>query len=227
MSRPEVAAAEGRSHLFEVVAAGAVGGGLAAFQIAGLMPVIAMPDNVTTLVWYVIRVTGIAAYVALWLTTIAGIAISGQIGGKRLPGAVVYPLHQLGDLALSLSVLHGALLLGDRFGGFTPTTLLVPFVASYRPVWTGLGILSLYLAAAVFWSVEVRPRVGYRAWRVFHSLAFVAFAFALLHGLFSGTDSTSPAMALMYLVTGAVVLVMIGLRMRSSAPVAARVTSRA
>ncbi|MBU6424536.1 MAG: hypothetical protein KGQ88_10910, partial [Chloroflexi bacterium] len=104
-SRPDAAAEDGRTHLLEVVAVavGAVGGGLAAFQMAGAMPVIAMPDAVTTLVWYVIRVTGIAAYIALWLTTVAGIAISGQIGGKRLPGAIVYPLHQLGDLALSLS----------------------------------------------------------------------------------------------------------------------------
>lgn len=229
MSRPEPAATDGRSHLFEVVAVtlGAVGGGLAAFQLAGVMPVIAMPDSVTTLFWYVIRVTGIAAYIALWLTTIAGIAISGQIGGKRLPGAIVYPLHQLGDLALSLSLLHGALLLGDRFGGFTPTTLVVPFIATYRPIWTGLGIVSLYLAVAVLWSVEVRPRVGYRAWRIFHYLAFVSFAFALLHGLFSGTDSSSPAMVLMYLVTGAVVLWMIGLRMRPSAPAPARATSGA
>lgn len=228
-SRPDAAALDGRTHLLEVVAVvvGAVGGGLAAFEVAGVMPVVVMPDAVTTLVWYVIRVTGIAAYVALWLTTVAGIAISGQIGGKRVPGAIVYPLHQLGDLALSLSVLHGALLLGDRFGGFTPASLVVPFIASYRPVWTGLGILSLYLALAVFWSVEVRPRVGYRAWRVFHYLAFVSFAFALLHGLFSGTDSSSPAMVIMYLATGAVVLWMIGLRMRPSAPAPARVTSRA
>ncbi len=229
MSRPEVAAAEGRSHVFEVVAVAlaAGGGGLAAFQLAGVMPVVAMPDGVTTLIWYAIRVTGIAAYVALWLTTIAGIAISGQIGGKRLPGAIVYPLHQLGDLALSLAVLHGALLLGDRFAGFTPSTLLVPFTASYRPLWTGVGIVSLYLAAAVFWSVEVRPRIGFRAWRVFHYLSFAAYALALLHSVFSGTDSSSPAMLAMYLLTGASVLWLTVLRLRPTAAAPARVTSRA
>lgn len=229
MSRPDAAALEGRSHLFEIVAVSlaAAGGGMAAFQLAGAMPVVAMPDSVTTLIWYAIRVTGIAAYIALWLTTIAGIAISGQVGGKRLPGAIVYPLHQLGDLALSLAVLHGALLLGDRFAGFTPSTLIVPFTASYRPLWTGVGIVSLYIAAAVFWSVEVRPRIGFRAWRAVHYLAFAAYALALLHSVFSGTDSSSPAMVLMYLVTAAVVLWLTALRLRPNAATPARVTSRA
>ncbi len=230
MSQPEPAALEGRSRTIEVAAlvVGGTAGALAAFEAAGVLPVVAMPDDVTKLIWYAIRVTGIAAYVALWLTTIAGIAISGQIGGRRLPGAIVYPLHQLGDLALSLAVLHAALLLGDRYAGFTPSTLVVPFTASYRPAWTGLGIVALYLAAAVFWSAEVRPRVGYRAWRVFHYAAFAVYALALLHGLFSGTDSSSPAMLAMYVGTGAVVVWLVALRMRPAAAAApARSAARA
>lgn len=75
--------------------------------------------------------------------------------------------------------LHAALLLGDHYAGFTPTSLVVPFTATYRPEWTGLGIIALYLCAAVYWSVHVRDRIGYRAWRAIHLLSFVAFALAL------------------------------------------------
>ena len=171
-----------------------------------------MPEELTRLIWYAIRVTGVTAYLALWLTTIAGLCISGGFGGKWLPGALLYPLHQLGDLALSLMALHAALLLGDHYAEFTPASLVVPFTAAYRPMWTGLGILALYLSAVVFWSVHVRDRIGYRAWRTIHLLSLVAFGLALVHGFASGTDSGSPALRVMYLVTGQLAIGLVSLR---------------
>lgn len=192
---------------------GALAGGAVAFSMAtSTLQAPAMPEELTKLIWYAIRVTGVTAYLALWLTTVAGLCISGGFGGRWLPGALLYPLHQLGDLALSLSVLHGALLLGDHYARFTPVSLVVPFIADYRPVWTGLGIVSLYLAAIVFWSVHVRDRIGYRAWRAIHLLSLVAFALALVHSVASGTDSTAPAIRLMYLVTGQLTIVLVSLR---------------
>ncbi len=91
-----------------------------------------IPDNVTLVVWYAIRIAGIVAYVTLWLTTIAGLCISGGL----LPewGTVLVPVHQLADLALSLGLLHAALLLGDRYAGFTPEGLVIPFRSTYEPV---------------------------------------------------------------------------------------------
>ena len=192
---------------------GGLAGGAVAFSMAtSTIQAPAMSEELTKLIWYAIRVTGVTAYLALWLTTVAGLCISGGFGGKWLPGALLYPLHQLGDLALSLSVLHGALLLGDHYAGFTPTSLVVPFVAEYRPAWTGLGIISLYLAAIVFWSVHVRDRIGYRAWRAIHLLSIVAFALALVHSFASGTDSSSPAIRVMYLATGQLMIVLVSLR---------------
>jgi sulfoxide reductase heme-binding subunit YedZ len=200
------------------LAGGAIAGGAVAFSVATSGQASAMPEELTRLIWYAIRVTGVAAYIALWLTTVAGLCISGQFGGKWIPGALLYPLHQLGDLALSLMVLHAALLLGDHYAQFTPASLVVPFTAIYRPEWTGLGIIALYLCAIVFWSVHVRQRIGYRAWRAIHMLSFVAFALALVHGLASGTDSGSFAMRVMYLVTGQVAITLVSLRIWRAKP---------
>ena len=204
---------------------GAIGGAAIAFSFATSdLRAPAMPEELTRLIWYAIRVAGVSAYLALWLTTVAGLVISGQFGGRWVPGALLYPLHQLGDLALSLAVLHAALLLGDHYAGFTPESLVVPFTATYRPLWTGLGILALYLSAAVFWSVHLRPRIGYRAWRSIHLASLLAFAFALTHGLAAGTDSTAAPLRLMYLVTGQTVVVLVALRLwraRSRRPEAA------
>jgi DMSO/TMAO reductase YedYZ heme-binding membrane subunit len=47
-----------------------------------------------------------------------------------------------------------------------------------------------------------------RAWRAIHFFSFVVFVLALLHGVFSGTDSSMPWAIWMYLGTGASVLAM-------------------
>lgn len=162
-----------------------------------------MPDSLATVLWYGVRGAGVAAYLVLWLTAAAGLCLARRVALPWLPAGALYFLHQLGDLALSLGVLHALLLLGDRFAGFTPATLAIPFQASYRPLWTGLGIVALYLGATVQWSIHLRPRIGYRAWRRIHFLSYAVFGLALLHGLEAGSDSLLSPMRGMYLITGA------------------------
>ncbi len=207
--------------MLSLAAGGLVGGAIATALAATFVFDQPMPDNVTTIVWYGIRAAGIVAYLTLWLTVMSGLAVSGSLFPKW--GALLLPVHQLADLALSLALLHAALLLGDRFAGFTPETLVVPFRATYEPIWTGLGICSLYLGAVVFWSVHIRPQIGYARWRTLHYLAFVVFVLALLHGLFAGTDRTIAPMQVLYAVTGGSVVALtivrtISLRRKKAAP---------
>jgi hypothetical protein len=208
--------AETQGQVSEVLSlvAGSLLGAAGATALAGiLVGEQVMPDDVTKLVWYAIRIAGVLAYLTLWLTTISGICVSGGIFPRW--GAILMPIHALADLALSLALLHAALLLGDRFAGFTPESLVVPFRSTYQPFWTGLGILALYLGALVFWSVHIRPKVGYARWRVFHYAAFIVYVMALLHGLFTGTDSGALAMKAMYVATGASVVVLTVVRRRA------------
>jgi len=208
-AEPRARAAELTSLVVAAVAGGALAFGLA----IAVLPTGRLPDNITLLIWYAIRAVGVVAYLVLWLTTVAGLCISGGVGGKWLPGAVLYPIHQLGDLALSLAALHAALLLGDHFAGFTPTSLVIPFVATYRPLWTGIGILALYLIAIVYWSVELRPRIGYPAWHRIHYASFVAYLFAFAHGFAVGTDSGTVPLRITFLVTGQVVVLLVAWRL--------------
>ena len=182
--------------------AGLAGGGVALLLALQFVHPQSMPDSLATLLWYGVRGAGVAAYLVLWLTSFAGLCLARRVTLPWLPAGALFFLHQLGDLALSLGVLHALLLLGDRFAGFTPATLVVPFRASYRPVWTGLGIIALYLAAMVQWSIHLRPRIGYRSWRGIHYVSYVVFGLALLHGLESGSDSLLTPMRAMYVVTG-------------------------
>jgi len=83
-------------------------------------------------------------------------------------------------------------LLGDRYIQAPPAQALVPFgYKSYAPVWVGLGQIGLYGLALVGLSFYVKPLTGRRVWRAMHSLSFAVFLLALLHGIGSGSDSTS------------------------------------
>src|SRR5205823_3787938 len=101
----------------------------------------------------------------------------------------------------------------DQYAAFSSSDLLVPFAGWYRPVWSGLGIIAAYLAAALYFSFYLHPLIGYKAWRAFHFAAFGAFVLATLHGLFAGTD-TGAAWALALYGCGTVsVLVLLAYRM--------------
>jgi hypothetical protein len=75
--------------------------------------------------------------------------------------------------------------------GFAPITLLdgvLPFLSPYRPLWLGLGTLSFDLLLAIAITSMVRRRLGYRAWRAIHWLAYASWPVAVLHGLGTGSD---------------------------------------
>ena len=74
----------------------------------------------------------------------------------------------------------------------------VPFLAGYRRVGVGMGIVAMWLAVLVHASFALRARIGPRVWRAVHYLAFVVFALATLHGVTAGTDTRATWMQLLY-----------------------------
>jgi sulfoxide reductase heme-binding subunit YedZ len=66
---------------------------------------------------------------------------------------------------------------------------VLPFLASYRPLWLGLGTLAVDTLAVVTVVSLLRHRVGPRAFRVVHGATYALWPVALLHALGSGTDA--------------------------------------
>ena len=66
---------------------------------------------------------------------------------------------------------------------------MIPFGASYRPLWMGFGALSFDILIALVITSLVRRRLGYRAWRGVHWLAYASWPVAVLHGLGTGSDT--------------------------------------
>jgi predicted ferric reductase len=76
--------------------------------------------------------------------------------------------------------------------------VLIPFVSSFRPFWTGIGIIAFYLSILVTVTFYLRKQITMKAFRVIHYLSIAAFLGALFHGLYAGTDSTLTWTQLMY-----------------------------
>lgn len=153
--------------------------------------------------WYMARAGGIVAFLLLWLGSLWGVMMSAKLA----KGLYVFGLHEfLPILAMIFAALHALVLLGDHYIGFDLLQLAVPFTASYRPLWTGLGTLTLYLGVALAASFYVRRWIGRRTWRVLHYATYGVFTLALAHGLMAGTDSTLPLVRWMYIATGASLL---------------------
>ncbi|HEV2370976.1 MAG TPA: hypothetical protein VGS19_02305, partial [Streptosporangiaceae bacterium] len=63
-----------------------------------------------------------------------------------------------------------------------------PFASPYKTFWLGLGALSCDLLLALIATSLARGRLGQRAWRKLHWLAYACWPLALAHGLGAGTD---------------------------------------
>lgn len=159
--------------------------------------------------WHLSRASAFVAYVLLWWSMILGLSITNRLARLWPGGPAATDLHEHASLlGLGFGVLHALVLLGDSYIGYTLPQILLPFGGSYQTLWVGLGQIGLYLMALVAFSFYFRRWIGARAWRTIHFLSFVVFVLALLHGLFSGTDSSLPWAIWMYVSTGASVLAM-------------------
>jgi len=123
---------------------------------------------------------------------IYGLLLSTKILDAIAHRPVTFALHQdLAAIGLGLAGVHAVLLGLDSSVPFSLFEILVPFAAPYRPAWVGLGQLALYLAAIVYASFHLRRRIGQRAWRTLHYLTFLSFVGATVHGILSGTDTST------------------------------------
>jgi sulfoxide reductase heme-binding subunit YedZ len=147
---------------------------------------------VTSALWYLGRGSGVVTLLLLTLVVVLGIASRSGRTLLGLPRFAVAAIHRtVSLLAVALLVVHVATLLFDPFAQLRLADLVIPFRGAYRPVWLGLGTLAADLVAALVATSLLRHRLGARAWRAVHWLAYAAWPVALLHGLGTGTDATT------------------------------------
>jgi methionine sulfoxide reductase heme-binding subunit len=159
------------------------------------------------LTWVILRAAGIGAYLVLWATVSWGLVGTTALMGKKVPRATAIAIHQfLATAAFVLLGVHIGGVLLDSFVKFKPLDVLIPMHSTFRAVPVAFGIVGMYALAVVLISSWMRKHVSTRLWRALHLLAVPAFALALVHGVFTGTDTVRPWMWWGYVITGTSVL---------------------
>lgn len=157
-------------------------------------------------IWYAARASGVAAYVVLSLVVALGLTLGGKAQSRHWPRFSIEDVHRFGGLLVgSLIGIHVLTIAADSFLPFSLVQLLVPFTASYRPLWTGLGIAATEILLALAITNHYRRRLPYSFWRRAHYLNFGVWALASVHGLMAGTDRGATWLAVIYATSVAIV----------------------
>jgi sulfoxide reductase heme-binding subunit YedZ len=154
------------------------------------------------LFWITSRAAGAAAL----LLASASVAVGLMVSSKRKDANKrdLRAIHEaLSLITLAMVALHGLSLLGDSFFHPGLSGIAIPFVGSYRPIWTGIGIIAGYGLAVLGLTYYLRDRIGALRWRRLHRLTAVFWLLAIVHTVQAGSDAAQ----LWFLVIGAAVVI--------------------
>ena len=164
--------------------------------------------------WYVTRGTGVVALLLLTAGVVLGVLTSTRWAAPRWPRFIISGLHRnVTLLALAFVVVHVSTTLLDGYAPIRVTDALVPFAGRYRPVWLGFGTVGFDLLLALIATSLLRARLGYRAWRIVHWLAYASWPVALVHALGTGSDARTGWFGFLALASLAVVVMAISWRL--------------
>ena len=144
-------------------------------------------------VWIVARATGVAAYIAVCLSILSGIALRTSVLDFLAKNRALRSLHDFMTwIWIPLGLTHVVALLLDTTAQIALVDVVVPFRVGYAPLAIGLGTLSLDLIVLITLTSWLRRRMDDRLWRWVHRASYPAFVALFLHGLLSGTDFSAP-----------------------------------
>jgi methionine sulfoxide reductase heme-binding subunit len=141
-------------------------------------------------VWYLMRASGVVSLLLLTAVFVLGIATTSRWRTRVLPGFAVLGLHRsISLLAVVFLAVHVVTAVVDPYAAVGVAAVFVPFVAGRSPFWIGLGAVSLDLTLALIVTSLLRARLGLRAWRGVHWLAYISWPLAIGHSLGMGSDT--------------------------------------
>ena len=166
------------------------------------------------LLWFTTRGAGAVSLILLSAVVVLGLLARLRVETRGWPRFLSAAVH--GDLALMTLVfllLHIVTAVVDPFTHLGLVAALVPFGSYYRTLWLGLGTIAFELLLAIIATSVLRRHIGARTWRTVHWFAYASWPVAVLHGVGTGTDSSSSWMIAIDFVCIAAVLVAVAWRM--------------
>jgi sulfoxide reductase heme-binding subunit YedZ len=142
--------------------------------------------------WLASRASGLVAMALITISVGIGLAMAGKV--MRRPGLSkkLLAIHEHTALAGIVAIaVHGITLLGDPWLNPGVAGVAIPFTMSFKPLFTGLGIVGGYLAALLGLSFYFRKRIGAKLWRKAHRATVLVYLLGLVHAFGSGTDASA------------------------------------
>lgn len=148
--------------------------------------------------WYIDRGSGLAALMLLTTSVVLGVVSVMRVHSPRWPRFALSLVHRnLSLLALAFGAVHVATSVIDTYVPIRLADAFIPFTAQYRPLWLAIGSISADLMLAVLITTALRKRIGFRAWRSVHLLAYGCWAAGVVHSIGVGTDARSAVWGVM------------------------------
>ncbi len=170
----------------------------------------AAKDPTPYLWWLVGRASGIVALGLVAFAVLLGLTMSTKLLRRPGIGRTLVRLHEhVALVSMGAIAVHGLALLGDPWLRPGVSGLTIPFTMSYRPLFTGLGIVAGYLAALLGLSFYARRRIGVKLWRKLHRATVLVWVLGVVHTLGAGSDAATqwlrafvllPAIPVVYLL---------------------------
>lgn len=150
-----------------------------------------MNTPLDTALWYTSRATGLTSLLLLTAVMLLGAANSARFSSANWPRFAVAAVHRnLTLITVAFLAVHAATAVIDPYAGISWLNTVLPFTATYEPLWLGLGAAALDLLLALVVSSLLRPRINPRVWRGIHWVAYLCWPVAVLHGFgIGGADS--------------------------------------
>jgi methionine sulfoxide reductase heme-binding subunit len=148
-----------------------------------------MSTNLTPhLFWVTSRAAGFAALILASLAVSVGLLMSTKLLKRRGPDLLA--THEVLSLStIAAIVVHGTALLGDQYLHPSIADITIPFLSSYKSLWTTLGIVSGWALMLLGLSFYGRRWLGAKRWRKLHRFTALAWLAGLAHALGEGTDA--------------------------------------
>jgi|SRR4051794_2826246 len=176
--------------------------------------------------WYFTRATGAVSLVLLTASLVLGVVDVRRWSAWHVPRFVVDGLHRtLSLLVVAFVAVHVITSVIDSFAPVSLLDAVIPFGSAYRPLWLGLGAVAFDLLLALIATSLLRARLGVRAWRGVHWLAYACWPAALVHGLGTGSDVRAGWMLWLSIGCAALVAAAVIGRATTALPAAATATA--
>ena len=144
------------------------------------------------ILWLAARGAGIVSLLLFTSVVCLGVLTVVRWQSPSWPRFLSAGLHRnLALLSVVFLALHIVTAVIDPYTSLGFIAAAIPFASSYRPLWVGLGVIAFDLLLALVVSSLLRARLGQRAWRAIHWLAYAAWPLALAHGFGAGSDGSA------------------------------------